>query len=237
MLSRPLSVLIGMLVAGPAFAAEPVTLSLDLGVVSDYRFRGVSYSGKDPAVQGEISAEHSSGAHAGLWASTISETAGGAHLELDLEAGWLFEASEALSLDLGATYYLYPGDSAANYAEPALTAFHKFGSATARLGLTYIPKQGATRDATGRKRDNHYAFLGLELPLKGTPVTLAGQIGYERGAFDLSPRGGKWDWQLGGAVEVKGISLGLSYVDAAVRGEGEENATDPTVVGSLLFGF
>jgi uncharacterized protein (TIGR02001 family) len=236
MLSRCLPVLIGMLASGPAFAAEPVTLSLDFGVVSDYRFRGVSYSGEDPAAQGEISAEHSSGAHAGLWASTISETPGGAHLELDLEAGWLFEVSETLSLDVGATYYLYPGDSAANYIEPALTAFYKFGSATARLGLAYIPKQGATRDLSGRKRDNHYAFLGLELPLKGTPVTLDGQIGYERGAFDLSPRGGKWDWQLGGTVAVKGVNLGLAYVDGAVRGEDDE-VTDPTVVGSLLFGF
>lgn len=223
--------------ASPAAGAEaPVTLSLDLGVVSDYRFRGVSLSGQDPAVQGEISAEHESGAHAGLWASTISETSGGAHLELDLEGGWLFAFSDALSVDVSAIYYVYPGDEAANYVEPALTAFYKMGSATTRLGFAYIPKQGATRDAAGRKRDNHYVFLGLELPVKGTPLTLDGQIGYERGAFDLSPRGGKWDWQLGGSVEVKGFNLGLAYVDGAVRGD-EEGVTDPTLVGSVLFGF
>jgi uncharacterized protein (TIGR02001 family) len=229
---------IGALSSGPLLAAEPVELSLDLSVVTDYRFRGVSLSGRDPAVEGEISAEHASGARVGLWGSTITETAGGANLELDLEGGWLFEVSPFLSVDVSAIYYVYPGDSAANYVEPAITAFYKAGPATTRFGLAYIPKQGGTRDAAGRKRDNHYAFLGLELPLKGTPVTLDGQIGYERGAFDLSPRGGKWDWQLGGTVAVKGVNLGLAYVDAAVSGEaGDDDLTDPTVVGSVLFGF
>jgi uncharacterized protein (TIGR02001 family) len=222
--------------ASPAVGAEaPVTLSVDLGVVSDYRFRGVSFSDRDPAIQGEVSADHESGAHAGLWASTISETSGGANLELDLEGGWLFELSPLLSVDVSAIYYVYPGDSAANYVEPVLTAFYKVGPATTRFGVAYIPKQGATRDATGRKRDNKYAFLGIELPIKATPLTFDGQIGYERGAFDFSTRGGKWDWQLSLSAEVKKMTLGLSYVDGAVRGEADE--TEPTVVGSVLFGF
>lgn len=212
-----------------------MALSLDLGVVSDYRFRSVSLSGRDPAVQAEISAEHESGARLGLWGSTISETSGGAELELDLEGGWLFEVSPLLSVDVSAIYYVYPGDSAANYIEPALTAFHKVGPATTRLGLAYIPRQGATRGAAGRKRDNGYAFVGVELPIKGTPLTLDGQVGYERGAFDLSPGGGKWDWQLGANADVKGVNIGLAYVDGDVRGEGD--ATEPTVVGSVLFGF
>lgn len=223
------------LAAWPSLAAEPIELSLDLGVVSDYRFRGATYSDADPAVQGEIAAEHESGLHAGLWASTIARTAGGARLEVDLTAGWLLEVSDELSIDLGATYYLYPGDGAADYFEPSITALHKIGPATARFGYAYIPGQRATRDAFGRKRDNNYAFVGLELPVKGTPLTLDGQVGYERGAFDLSPRGGKWDWQVGGSVAVKGFNLGLAYVDGAVRGDDE--VTDPTVVGSVLFGF
>lgn len=237
MLVRSLLVGAAMLAATPVHAAEPLTLSLDLGVVSDYRFRGASYSDEDPAAQGEIAVEHASGAHAGLWASTISETAGGARLEIDLAAGWLFQLGDALSIDVAATWYVYPGDGAADYFEPAVTGFHKVGDATARLGLAYIPGQRATSDIGGRKRDNSYAFVGLELPVKGTPLTLDGQVGYERGAFDLSPRGGKWDWQLGGTVQVKGVSLGLAYVDGAVRGEGEDEATDATVVGSVLFGF
>jgi uncharacterized protein (TIGR02001 family) len=221
--------------ASPAWAEAPVVLSLDLGAVSDYRFRGVSLSGRDPAIQGEVSAEHETGAHLALWGSTIAKTSGGADLELDFEGGWLFELSPLLSVDISAIYYVYPGDSAANYVEPALTGFYKVGPATTRIGLAYIPKQGATRNAAGRMRDNAYAYVGIELPIKGTSVTLDGQIGYERGAFDFAPRGGKWDWQLGARADVKGLSLELAYIDGAVRGGADE--AEPTVVGSVLFGF
>jgi uncharacterized protein (TIGR02001 family) len=229
-----------VLVPGPAFAAEPVSLSLDFGVVSDYRFRGVSYSGRDPAVQAELAVEHEAGPHASLWASSISESSGGANLEIDLAGGWLFALSERLSLDVGATYYLYPGDNSANYIEPMLAAAYQIGAVKTRLTIAYVPPQGATRGAAGRKRDNVYASIGSELPISRTPVTLYGEVGYEHGAFDFARRGAKWDWQLGGTLDVKGVSLGLAYVDSTIDGEAEEGtegATDATVVGSLLFGF
>ncbi len=221
----------------PASAADP-ELSLDLAVVSDYRFRGVSFSDRDPAVQAEVALNSEAGGYVRLWGSTIAETAGGAELELDLVGGWLFDLGDGLSLDLGATYYLYPGDSAANYVEPLVTLSYELGPATPRLGLAYVPGQGATRDAAGRKRDNLYTFVGLDVPIPRTPLTLAGQIGYERGAFDFSRGGGKWDWQLGGSLALDPVTLGIAYVDGAIEGEPTQpNATDATVVGTVKVGL
>jgi uncharacterized protein (TIGR02001 family) len=207
-------------------------------VVSDYRFRGVSYSDGDPAVQAQAALETDGGVYVRLWGSSIGETAGGAELELDLVGGWLFELGDGLSLDVGATWYIYPGDSAANYVEPQLILQYDLGSAVPRLGIAYIPGQGATRDGLGRKRDNLYSFVGLSVPVRGTPLTIDGQLGYERGAFDFARGGGKWDWQLGGTLDLKRVSLGVAYVDAAVEGAPlEPGATDATVVGTVKLGL
>ena len=52
----------------PAPAAEPAsphTLTGNLGFFSDYRFRGISQTAKNPAIQGGFDYAHSSGFYAG----------------------------------------------------------------------------------------------------------------------------------------------------------------------------
>ena len=87
-------------VAAPAFAQEeeaegPVSVDVTLAVVSDYRFRGVSLSDKDIAVQPGITVSHESGIYVGAWASNIAENAG-SDLELDIFAG--FAGGDAASI-------------------------------------------------------------------------------------------------------------------------------------------
>src|SRR5687767_6006170 len=80
-----------------AFAQEVETAALDLsaevGIVSDYRFRGISLSGRDPAVQGGVMIEHQSGAYAGIWASSLDKDDAGASTELNVYAGYAFEVA------------------------------------------------------------------------------------------------------------------------------------------------
>ncbi|HEX2139713.1 MAG TPA: TorF family putative porin, partial [Woeseiaceae bacterium] len=86
-----------------------ITLSGYVQGVTDYRFRGLSASGGDPAVQGTINANHSSGFYVGAWASSIDD--GGTdilgELELDLYAGWTGEVSPGFTLDVGMLRYVY----------------------------------------------------------------------------------------------------------------------------------
>ena len=64
------------LASGAALAqakpAEPdYTLSANVGVVSDYRYRGISQTRLKPALQGGADFAHKSGFYVGTWASTI----------------------------------------------------------------------------------------------------------------------------------------------------------------------
>ena len=117
--------------SAPAFAQEaaeeaagPVTLTGGVVLASDYRFRGVSLSGKDFAVQPYLTVKHESGLYVGAWGSNLSENDGD-DVEVDLYAG--FSGGEAVTYDIGATYYLYPGVSSFNYVE-----------VTGKLGSTYL---------------------------------------------------------------------------------------------------
>ncbi|WP_288485175.1 TorF family putative porin, partial [uncultured Novosphingobium sp.] len=74
--------------AAPALAQDaevkPITVSGSVGIVSDYRFRGVSQSDKNLAVQGGITIAHESGFYIGTWGSNLAGwgTFGGANMEL-----------------------------------------------------------------------------------------------------------------------------------------------------------
>ncbi|MGH6785852.1 MAG: TorF family putative porin, partial [Novosphingobium sp.] len=91
--------------AGSAFAAVPAhaeeetappsefTVTGNVVFVSDYRFRGLSLSGGDPAIQGAINVNHDSGFYVGAWGSSLEQDAFDIYgnMELDLYAGWTGE--------------------------------------------------------------------------------------------------------------------------------------------------
>lgn len=205
--------------AGKAKAMElspSVSATVDAGVVSDYRFRGLSLSDKDPAVQGGLTVSTLSGFYAGVWGSTIKETAGGADAEVDLIVGYGGDIGNGFSTDVSLAYYLYPGDGNIDYLEGNASLSYALGPLTPTLGVAYAPKQDSLRNAFGAKADNFYVYGGADFAVPGTPATLVARIGYETGVLNASDNG-KWDWQLGGTVRAYGLTFGLSYVDSNVR--------------------
>jgi uncharacterized protein (TIGR02001 family) len=90
--------------------ASPHTITGNMAIVSDYRFRGITQTFEKPAIQGGIDYSHSSGIYLGNWNSNVSEGAGfpEANLEMDFYGGWKY-ASGDWGLDVGAIYYYYPG--------------------------------------------------------------------------------------------------------------------------------
>jgi uncharacterized protein (TIGR02001 family) len=202
-----------MLAALVACPAAAQSVSGEAGLVSDYRFRGVSLSGRHPAVQASLTVEHGSGLYANLWGSTLGH---GSDTEIDLTAGYEAEISKVIGVDLFATYYAYPSDGSANYVETTAVVKATRGPASASLGVSYVPPQRGTRDESGRGHGNSYVFGAAEYEV--SPVTLKGGLGYERGWFDEVEHGGKWDWTLGGEVSVAPAKLGLSYVGSNADG-------------------
>jgi uncharacterized protein (TIGR02001 family) len=212
-------------------SAAAADLSGETGAVSDYRYRGISLSRGRPAVQGSLTVEHDSGLYAELWGSTLG-SGNPANLEVDLTGGYGADLSDHFSIDLSGTYYAYPKAGSDNYFEgtASITATH--GNASASAGVSYIPRQRATRDEVGESHDNIYLFGTADFAVPKTPVTLKAGVGYERGAFDEVARGGKWDWTLGGEVELKPAKIGLAYVGSDADG-GDRHA----LVASLFFAW
>lgn len=112
--------------AAPVPAAAPEAkpdheVSYNIGLVSDYRFRGISQSRLDPALQGGADYVHNpSGFYVGTWLSTIKwikdVPGGNADVEWDIYAGKRGAITETVSYDVGGLGYIYPSNNLNNVA-------------------------------------------------------------------------------------------------------------------------
>ena len=218
----PVAGLLALAAAAPVQAAD---VSAELGLVSDYRFRGLSLSDGKPALQLDIMLEHDNGAYAELWASSIGEAGSHPMLELEAAAGYSLDVTKHVSLDVAGTYYIYPGDPDANYGELAATLEFAHGASTLALGAAFAPAQQGTRSAFGEAEQNLYLSATASRELTNAPVILSLSLGYERGAFDETSDGGKWDWSAGADLALDHARIGLSYCGS--------NAGDDALVAAL----
>jgi uncharacterized protein (TIGR02001 family) len=221
----------------PTEPPASITVSGSAAITSDYRFRGISQSDQEMAVQGGITIAHDSGAYIGTWASNLAGwgTFGGANMELDLIAGYKTAIAHGATLDVGLTWYVYPGGAdKTDFAEPYAKLTGTAGPATLTAGAAYAPKQEAIgkwyatgADAArgvytrpGAKDDNLYLWGDAALPVTGIPITAKAHIGHSWGqdglgpnATAVSPTGSYWDWSLGADATWRTLTLNVSYVD------------------------
>ena len=226
--------------AGDTAPPAPVTVSGSAAITSDYRFRGVSQTDRTLAVQGGITVAHRSGVYGGIWASNLAGwgTFGGANMELDLIGGFKAALADNATLDVGLTWYMYPGGAAkTDFAEPYVKLTGTVGPATLTAGVAYAPKQQAIgkwydtgADAAagiytdpGASDDNLYLWGDGALAMAGTPFTARAHIGHSRGqdglgpnATAIAPTGAYWDWSLGADATWRNLTLNLSYVDTDI---------------------
>jgi uncharacterized protein (TIGR02001 family) len=106
--------------AADAAPAPDLTVAYNIGLYSQYIFRGLTQTDRGPAVQGGVDLTHSSGFYLGAWASNISWLRdsylggdptynSGGHMELDIYGGYRYSFANGLGIDVGALQYLYPG--------------------------------------------------------------------------------------------------------------------------------
>ncbi len=218
----------------------PVTISGSATIASDYRFRGVSQSDREMAIQGGITIAHESGVYVGTWGSNLAGwgTFGGANMELDLIGGYKAKLADNATLDIGLTWYLYPGGAdKTDFAEPYVKLTGTTGPATLTAGVAYAPRQQAIgrwyrtgADAAagvytspGAKDDNLYVSGDGAFALPGTPITAKAHVGHSWGqnglgpnATAVSPTGSYWDWSLGADATYRNLTLNLSWVDTDI---------------------
>lgn len=101
--------------AAPADAAAPAaettpdyTLTTNVGLFSQYVFRGVSYTQEKPAVQGGADFAHSSGLYLGVWGTNISSKAiQNAVGEIDVYGGYARAVGD-FGFDVGLLQFIFP---------------------------------------------------------------------------------------------------------------------------------
>lgn len=212
------------IIASPAMAQNEVQLSGNVGIYSDYRFRGVSLSDEDFAIQGGLDLSYGS-FYLGSWGSSI-ESFNGAETELDLYGGVQKEFG-GVNFSAGFLLFLFPGADDSNYVEITGSASKDFDFAQVSLGFNYAPDQDNIGD-----QDNIYLYSGLSAPVGETPFSLDIGFGYEDGAFGNH----KLDWYVGTSASFYGMNFGLRYIDTDA-GDQFGTTADATVVFSIGASF
>ena len=238
--------------APPAFAQDEappkaITVSGGVTVVTDYRFRGISQTDKDFAIQGTATVTHKSGIYATVWGSSVDDyIAAGADQEIDLSVGYK-KTTGATTIDVGAVYYYYPGaekiipEYASDFLEIYGSVAQGFGPVTAKLQAVYAPKQTALSLGNG-KEDNFYTNFGVSGSIPDTGFGLNAAIGRTWTRSFLSGGAKYTDWTAGITYTTGPVTFGASYVDTSYRGGVLQSLTGKDIakagfVGSIGVAF
>jgi len=187
-------------------------LKLDVTAASDYRTRGISQTQNDPALQAGAVLAHSSGLYAGAWTSNVDFGFDIAtRQEVDYFAGWYWQATDAVSLDVGYIKYAYPKTSGYNQSE-TYAVLSAYGFKAAAFYSSDAPT------VFGEDQDTLYSWVGYETQL---PLEVGLELRYGRMDFkdpmywsaSGSSRDAYHEWEAKFTREFAGLTWGLSYID------------------------
>jgi uncharacterized protein (TIGR02001 family) len=175
--------------AAPSFVfAADLTVAYNVGLYSQYIFRGLTQTDRRPALQGGVDLTHSSGFYLGAWGSNIDwlrssygptgavidpyYTKGG-NLEVDLYGGYRTELGKSgIGIDVGALQYWYPGTLNAGYAKANTTELYgalSYGWLQAKLsGVVSNAAWGYGKSSNAAQDDaqgTYYAELNATIPI------------------------------------------------------------------------
>ncbi len=196
--------------AAQAEDSTPVALSYNAAVVSDYRYRGISQTRLQPAVQGGIDAvDNNGGWYAGAWASTIKWTrdaGGGGDVELDLYGGKRGKLTDTVDYDAGVLGYVYPSNGLALANANTLEVYGQLS-----YGVGSIKYSQSLSNLFGFDDSKGSGYLDLSAnPELVKGLTLNLHLGHQRvahnGAASYS------DWKIGVTRDFGFISGALAAI-------------------------
>ena len=170
-------------------ATEPnYTLSYNVGVVTDYRFRGLTQTNYTPALQGGADFAHRSGFYAGVWGSNVSwvkqfNGASQGDFEVDLYAGFKGEIAAGFGFDVGLIGYIYPGNNSGAAGTPGAGAVTDANTTEVYAALTYSVVTLKYSHSTGN-------FLGFLNSSGSNYIDLSANFDLGSG-FTLTPHVGR----------------------------------------------
>jgi uncharacterized protein (TIGR02001 family) len=214
------------LVAGTAQAQ----LTSNVGMTSDYRFRGVSQTQNAMALQGGVDFATKSGFYVGNWNSTVSNQLynDSTGLEMDLYGGFKAELFKGVTLDVGSYNYIY-SQSGNQFRSNANTNEVYVAVSQGPLTVKYNHSIG---EYFGIARSKNTKYIQADLVVPVAPkFTVDAHIG--RTLVANNDTLNYTDLRLGGTLEVKSFAVGVHYHTNTAEGTGFRAAN--TVGGQQLF--
>ncbi|PKO51427.1 MAG: hypothetical protein CVU27_06240 [Betaproteobacteria bacterium HGW-Betaproteobacteria-20] len=207
-------------VTTPAVAepASPHTIAYNVGLYSQYIFRGLTQTREDPALQGGVDYTHASGFYAGAWGSNISwltdaDAYKSSSLELDLYGGYANTIGDTgVGYNVGLLQYIYPGTKNAGVKNAETTEAYgslSYGWVSAKVSAVLSDGAFGFTNADG----STYSELNFTVPF-GSGFSAVAHAGYQ----DFTGKGNSQfdyaDWKLGVTKSWdNGINLGAYYTD------------------------
>lgn len=216
-----------MMVAGISVAQAEVTGNL--GLTSDYRFRGVSQTQNAPAVQGGIDFNHKSGFYVGNWNSSVSSQmyTNGAGVESDLYAGFKKDFL-GFTIDVGSYNYFYP--RATNGTSTDFDTNEIFvGASKGPVSVKYSHSLSNYFGTVNSKNSGYYQ-IDVRQPLVGKLDAVA-HVG--RTDVNNNSNLNNTDWNVGAVYNLQGWDIAGKYYTNSNSGS-SFNATN-TVNGQRLY--
>jgi uncharacterized protein (TIGR02001 family) len=177
--------------AAPAEAASP--LSFNVSVTSDYRYRGISQTRLQPALQGGVDYALPAGFYIGTWASTIkwikdAETAAGTRtggrVEWDIYGGYKGEITKDLTYDVGVLRYQYPSNHLADIPGAAnANTTELYGALT--YGPATLKYSHSVTNLFGFNDSKNSGYVDLSATFEvGPAIQLIPHVGYQKVAHN-----------------------------------------------------
>ena len=217
-----------MIAAGAAQAQDGATWSFGVRGATDYVWRGVSQTDRNPAVFVSGQVNLSNGFYAGAGAENVDFNEG-TDAEYDFWVGWAGKLSDSVTLDLGAVRYGYigaPDGSDYDTVEIKAALSTRVGQATL-TGSVY-----ATDDFFGTEDSAVYYEVAASSPI-ADKWNIDGAVGRQT----VSVAGGDYTtWNVGVTyAATSNVGLDLRYHDTNAHDFSDNH--DSTVVASVKLSF
>jgi uncharacterized protein (TIGR02001 family) len=221
-------------VAVPSISlAADSSVAFNAGVVTDYRYRGISQSRLQPALQGGV--DFTAGAfYLGAWGSTIkwikdAPYNGDANVEIDLYGGYKGEISKGVTYDIGALAYQYPS----NKLKPSANTFEVYGAITA--GHVTAKYSHSTTNLFGAANSKGSGYLDISATFDVGGFAVTPHIG--RQTVKNNSASSYTDYSLAISKEISGITWSATLVDtniAVIGGAGKDLGKAGIVLGAKM---
>ena len=191
---------------------EESNFSWNLALTSDYVFRGVSQTDREPALQGGLDyAFGDSGFYVGAWGSNVDFGDGSPDVEIDTYVGWNTDLTDSLNFDIMLTRYNYMG---ADDGFGDIDYNELIGALTWNEMITFTAAYA--NDYSNADISATYFNISGEWTVADEWNFTAGV-----GRSDFEDIDGYTDWTLGVNRDFGPVNAALNYYDTNVDLDGE----------------